>query len=102
MCRKTKSETNFSQITYQINNFALNLGKAEDACPAMKFFEARCWSLYTGAISNYLAIIIIVKSKNKLMTYGLFPHSKPSHFKQDSKEQFKTTGHLFSSKIEFI
>ena len=42
MCRKTKSETNFSQITYQINNFALNLGKAEDACPAMKFFEARC------------------------------------------------------------
>ena len=42
MCKNTKSETNFSQMTHQINNFALNLGKAEDACPSLKIFAERC------------------------------------------------------------
>ena len=29
----------------------------------------------------------------------MFPHSKPSDVKQDSKEQFKTTSYLFSAKM---
>ena len=32
----------------------------------------------------------------------MFPSSKPSHVKQDSKEQFKITGYQFSEEIEFI
>ena len=32
----------------------------------------------------------------------MFPPSKPRDVKQDSKEQFKTTGYQFSAKIEFI
>ena len=32
----------------------------------------------------------------------VFPQSKPSDVKRDSKEQFKTTGYLFSAEIEFI
>ena len=81
-----------------MNNFAINLGKAEDGCPSMKFFAAKCWLLYTGTISNNLAIINIDKSKNKWLK-DMFPHSKPSDVKQDSKEQFKTTGYLFSAKM---
>ena len=32
----------------------------------------------------------------------MFPPSKPSDVKQDSKEQFKITGYQFSAEIEFI
>ena len=32
----------------------------------------------------------------------MFPPSKPSDVKQDSKEQYKTTGYQFSAKIEFL
>ena len=32
----------------------------------------------------------------------MFPPSKPSVVKQDSKKQFKTTDYLFSAKMEFI
>ena len=32
----------------------------------------------------------------------MFPPSKPSDVKQDSKKQFKTTGYQFSAEIEFI
>ena len=31
----------------------------------------------------------------------MFPSSKPSDVKQDSKEQFKITGYQFSAEIEF-
>ena len=57
-----------------MNNFALNLGKADAACPSIKFWQrgVDCW--HTGMISNnYLAIIIIDKNKNKLMTKGYVP-----------------------------
>ena len=32
----------------------------------------------------------------------MFPPSKPCDVKQDSKEQFKTTGYHFLAKIEFL
>ena len=32
----------------------------------------------------------------------MFPPSKPADVKQDSKEQFKTTGYECSPKIEFL
>ena len=32
----------------------------------------------------------------------MFAPGKPRDVKQDSKEQFKTTGYQFSAKIEFI
>ena len=32
----------------------------------------------------------------------MFTPSKPSDVKQDSKEQFKTTGYQISAEIEFI
>ena len=32
----------------------------------------------------------------------MFPPSKPTDVKQDSKEQFKTTGYQFSAKTEFL
>ena len=32
----------------------------------------------------------------------MFPPSKPRDVKQDSKEQFKTTGYQFSAEIEVI
>ena len=32
----------------------------------------------------------------------MFQPNKPRDVKQDSKEQFKTTGYQFSAKIEFI
>ena len=32
----------------------------------------------------------------------MFSPSKPADVKQDSKEQFKTTGYQLSAKIEFL
>ena len=32
----------------------------------------------------------------------MFSPNKPHDVKQDSKEQFKTTGYQFSAKIEFL
>ena len=57
-----------------MKTFALNLEKAEEACPVHGILAARCWLLYTGPISNYLAIIIIIdRNKNKLMTNRYVP-----------------------------
>ena len=44
-------------------------GGAEEACPAMNFWQqgVDCYN-YIGTISNYLVIIIIAKNKNKLIT----------------------------------
>ena len=42
---------------------------------------------------------MIAKNKDKLMTKGYVPSSKPSDVQQDSKEQFKTTGTSFQEKL---
>ena len=87
----------FPRLLIEIN--IINLGRADDACPSMKFWQwvADCYN--TSTISNYLAIIIIAKNKDKLMTKGYVPSSKPSDVQQDSKEQFKTTGTSFQPKL---
>ena len=57
---KTESDTNFSQITHLNKQHCSYPQEGRRCLPFYEILAARCWLLYTGTNSNYLAIIIIV------------------------------------------